>query len=163
MGRDDRRGLSQLINYMARPPTAEERLERNDAGEIGYRLKQPWSDGTAGIKLSPSELIEKLIALIPPRSSPMVRYGGVFAPNFKRRDEIILRPGMRKRKVSLGSANCGGKSKKTKVGAGAGPGSCVGFFQWKSDQKSDYGLEFGNALQLHGIATKYRKPPSRRF
>ncbi len=86
---------------MARPPIAEDRLERTASGDILYKLKEAWNDGTAGIQLSPSELIEKLIALIPPRSSPLVRYGGVFAPNFKRRDEIILAPGRRKRKVSL--------------------------------------------------------------
>ena len=58
-------------------------------------------DGTRGIKPSPSEMIEKLIALIPPKRSPLVRYSDVFAPNFKRRDEIILRAGKRKRKVSI--------------------------------------------------------------
>lgn len=100
VGSEDRRNLSQLINYMARPPLAEDRLERTATGDILYKLKEAWNDGTIGIQLSPSELIEKLIALIPPRRSPLVRYGGVFAPNFKRRDEVILAPGRRKRKVS---------------------------------------------------------------
>ncbi len=113
---EDRQGLSQLINYMARPPIAEQRLTKKAAGDIEYRLRQPWADGTTGIKLSPSELIEKLIALIPPRSSPLVRYGGVFSPNFKRRDEIILYPGQRKRKVSVGATPCAGESNKVKVG-----------------------------------------------
>ena len=36
--REDRQGLSQLIYYMARPPIAEERLTRNAAGDIEYRL-----------------------------------------------------------------------------------------------------------------------------
>ncbi|MCX6129491.1 MAG: transposase, partial [Proteobacteria bacterium] len=35
--REDRQGLSQLINYMARPPIAEERLTRHAAGDIEYR------------------------------------------------------------------------------------------------------------------------------
>jgi hypothetical protein len=104
---------------MARPPIAEERLKTNAAGDIEYGLRKPWADGTTGIKLSPSELIEKLIALIPPRSSPLVRYGGVFAPNFKRRDEIILCPGQRKRKVSVSASPCAGKSNKVKVGVGS--------------------------------------------
>ncbi|MCX6128493.1 MAG: transposase, partial [Proteobacteria bacterium] len=117
--REDRQGLSQLITYMARPPSAEERLTINAAGDIEYKLRLPWADGTTGIKLSPSELIEKLIALIPTRGSPLVRYGGGFAPNFKRRDEIILCPGQRKRKVSVGAAPCAGKSNKVKVGGGS--------------------------------------------
>jgi hypothetical protein len=52
--REDRQGLSQLINYMARPPIAEERLTRNAAGDIEYRLRQPWTDGTTGIKCKSS-------------------------------------------------------------------------------------------------------------
>jgi hypothetical protein len=115
--REDRQSLHQLIGYMARPPIAEERLERTDSGDIVYKLKNSWSDGTTGIRLSPSEMIEKLIALIPPRSSPLLRYGGVFAPNFKS-DEIILCPGTRKRKVLLGVAGIE-KSQKQKVGSGS--------------------------------------------
>jgi len=103
---------------MARPPIAEDRLERTATGDILYKLKTCWDDGTMGIQLSPSELIEKLIALIPPRSSPLVRYGGVFAPNFKRRDEVILVPGKRKRKISLGPQGAE-KSPKSKVTSGS--------------------------------------------
>ena len=77
-----------------------------------------WSDGTRGIKLSPSALIEKLIALIPPKRSPLVRYSGVFAPNFKRRDEIVLRAGKRKRKVSIKQA-VAEKSQRRRVSAGS--------------------------------------------
>jgi hypothetical protein len=68
------------------PPVAEVRLERTESGDILYKLKTPFRDGTIGIQLSPSELIEKRIAQIPPRSNPLVLYGGVFAPNFKRLD-----------------------------------------------------------------------------
>jgi len=103
---------------MARPPLAEDRLERTATGDILYKLKEAWNDGTAGIHLSPSELIEKLIALIPPRSSPLVRYGGVFAPNFKRRDEVFLAPGRRKRKVSLRPEGTE-KSEKSQVVSGS--------------------------------------------
>ena len=55
---------------------------------------------------------------LPPRSSPLLRYGGVFAPNFKRRDEIILRAGKRKRRVSVKQI-VGEKPHTRKVGAGA--------------------------------------------
>ncbi len=44
--REDRQGLSQLINYMARLPIADERLTTNAASDIDYRLRQPWADGT---------------------------------------------------------------------------------------------------------------------
>ena len=39
-----------------------------------------------------------LCALIPPKSSPLVRYSGVFAGNFKARSSIILKPGSLKGK-----------------------------------------------------------------
>jgi hypothetical protein len=39
---------------------AEDRLERMATGDILYKLKEAWNDGTIGIRLSPSELIEKL-------------------------------------------------------------------------------------------------------
>jgi hypothetical protein len=84
---------------MGRPALSIERLEEAGDGDLIYYLRNEWKDGTTGIKLSPSEMIEKLIALIPPPRSALVRYGGVFAPNYSRRDEIILRPGVRKQKA----------------------------------------------------------------
>ena len=36
-----------------------------DADHLTFRLKTPWSDGTAHLLLSPLELIEKLAALCP--------------------------------------------------------------------------------------------------
>ena len=95
---EDRRGLSQLITYMARPALCEARLERGEDGDVYYWFKEAFSDGTSGVRLSPSEFIEKLCALIPPKSSPLVRYSGVFAGNFKARSSIILKPGSLKGK-----------------------------------------------------------------
>ena len=39
---------------------------------------------------TPSEFLEKLAAIIPPRKSHLVRWGGVFAPNSPYRKEITL-------------------------------------------------------------------------
>jgi hypothetical protein len=50
---------------------------------------------------------------------PLVRYGGVFGPNFKRPDEITLCPGQRKRKVSVAATPGAGRSNRVKVGAGS--------------------------------------------
>ena len=49
-------------------------------------------DGTTHLVLSPSELIEKLAALIPPPRLNLVRYHGVFAPNAADRGEIVPGP-----------------------------------------------------------------------
>ena len=45
-----------------------------------------------------------------------IKYIEVFAPNFKRRDEIILGLDQRKRKVSALATVCDGGSKKVTVG-----------------------------------------------
>ena len=49
-------------------------------------------DGTTHLVLSPSELIEKLAALIPPPRLNLVRYDGVFAPNAADREQIVPGP-----------------------------------------------------------------------
>ncbi|MBK7962755.1 MAG: transposase [Bdellovibrionales bacterium] len=40
------RKLEKIRRYIARPALSEERLSTNVRGEIIYRLKKPWSDGT---------------------------------------------------------------------------------------------------------------------
>jgi hypothetical protein len=76
---EDRRSLSQLIHSMARPAPAEDRLATTPSGEILYQFKASCSEGRMGTRFRRSELIEKRIALMPPRRSLLVRYGGVFA------------------------------------------------------------------------------------
>jgi len=94
--------LAKLIEYIARGPLSNERLEITDDGKVKLRLKTEWADGTTHLLFSPTEFIEKLSALIPPPRSHLVRWGGVFAPNSPYRKEItqnnvILR---RSRKIS---------------------------------------------------------------
>lgn len=52
-------------------------------------MKRPWSDGTTHVLFSPQELIERLVALIPPPRANLVRYHGVLAPNAKSRKFIV--------------------------------------------------------------------------
>lgn len=52
-------------------------------------MKRPWTDGTTHVLFSPQELIERLVALIPPPRANLVRYHGVLAPNAKRRKSIV--------------------------------------------------------------------------
>jgi len=58
----DRRRLEELVGYMARPPLATDRLSINDDGDLIYKMKRSFSDGTHAILLSPLEMIEKLCA-----------------------------------------------------------------------------------------------------
>ena len=65
-------------------------------GDVKLALKTPWANGTTHHVFTPSEFIEKLIALIPPPRSHLVRWTGVFAPNSPYRREITLRPEIQK-------------------------------------------------------------------
>jgi hypothetical protein len=47
------------------PPT-KDRLQRRDDGSVVVRLKRVWSDGTSALVFSPAELVERLVALVPP-------------------------------------------------------------------------------------------------
>jgi hypothetical protein len=55
----------QLIRYTARGAVSLERLTQDANGDLVYTFTHPWSDGTTGIRLSPLELLEKLVALVP--------------------------------------------------------------------------------------------------
>ncbi len=85
----DRDKLEKLCRYTARPPVALERLSETEDGKILYRLKTQYSDGTTHVLFDPMELVEKVVALIPPPRANLLRYHGVFAPNFKDRKRIV--------------------------------------------------------------------------
>lgn len=87
---DDRAGLERVLRYMGRPPLSKERLKMAPDGErLILTLKSKWRDGTEKILLSPSDLIERLVALVPPPKKNQIRYHGFFGPNSKLRREII--------------------------------------------------------------------------
>ena len=87
--RKDRDKLEKLCRYTGRPPVALERLSETGDGKILYRLKTPYSDGTTHVLFEPMELVEKVIALVPPPRANLLRYHGVFAPNSKDRKRIV--------------------------------------------------------------------------
>jgi hypothetical protein len=91
---DDREGLERTLRYMGRPPLAKDRLNQAPDGEhLILTLKSPWKDGTQKILLTPFELIERLVAIIPPPRKNLVRYHGFFGPNSHLRPEIIANRG----------------------------------------------------------------------
>ena len=89
VGGRDREKLEKLIRYMARGPIATERLSESFPNLLIYKMKTPWRDGTTHVSFSPLDFIARLVALIPPAKMNLVRYHGVFAPNFKDRDLIV--------------------------------------------------------------------------
>ena len=71
---------------------ALERLAEDAHGDLVYPCTKPWSDGTAGITLSPLALLEKLAAFVPLPRVHLVCYAGCLAPQSKLRDTIIPTP-----------------------------------------------------------------------
>ena len=53
--------LERLIRYTARGAVSLERLAQDANGDLVYTFTHPWSDGTTGIRLSPVELLEKVV------------------------------------------------------------------------------------------------------
>ncbi len=85
----DRRRLERLCRYAARPPLANERLEERSDGRLLLRLKTRWRDGTTHVAMERSELIERLVPLIPPPRAHQVRYHGLLAPCASLRRRVV--------------------------------------------------------------------------
>ena len=92
----NRKGLEQLISYIARGPFSNERLTLVKGNKVKLALKRPFTDGTTHLLMTYSEFMEKLTALIPQPKSHLVRWSGSLAPNSKYRRKIILNPDEKK-------------------------------------------------------------------
>lgn len=93
----ERHKLEKLARYLARPAVAEERLRILPSGEVGYKLKKEYSDGTSHLMFSPLEFMEKLAAIIPQPRFHMTRYHGCLGPNAKIRSLIVPKPEEKKK------------------------------------------------------------------
>jgi hypothetical protein len=85
----ERSKLEKLVRYVARPAVAEKRLTLQSNGDVIYKLKTKYSDGTSHLKFSGVEFIEKLAALVPPPRIHLIRFFGVLAPHSKIRAEVV--------------------------------------------------------------------------
>ena len=81
--------LAQLLRYILRPPLSNERLEILSDGDIQYKMKRRFSDGSTHVVFSPEEFLERLVALIPIQYIHLVRYSGVFASASPLRSRVI--------------------------------------------------------------------------
>ncbi|MBW1877472.1 MAG: transposase [Deltaproteobacteria bacterium] len=87
----DRNALERLCRYILRPPLSHSRLSERDDGNLVLRLKTPWRNGTTAIVLSPSELLQRLAAIIPRPRVHQLTYHGVLAfgePGGERRGPV---------------------------------------------------------------------------
>ena len=66
-------------------------------GNIRYRLKTPYRDGTTDVVFEPLDFMARLAALVPTPRVNLTRYHGVFAPNHRLREQVTpARRGRRK-------------------------------------------------------------------
>jgi len=93
----DRAGLKRLAGYIARPPLAKSRLDVLPDGRVRLGLKRAWSDGTTAHVLTAEELVERLVALVPPPRANQVLYGGVLASRHRWHRAVRPRPPRRRR------------------------------------------------------------------
>ena len=58
-------------------------------GQVLYRFKKAWRDGTHAVVLSPEDLIARLCALVPPPRFHLIRYLGVLAGHSSLRADVV--------------------------------------------------------------------------
>jgi len=90
-----REKLERLCRYIARPAVSEQRLSLTARGNVRYRLKTPYRDGTTHGLFEPLDFLARLAALVPPPRVNLTRFHGVFAPNSRLRARVT--PGRRGR------------------------------------------------------------------
>jgi Putative transposase len=88
-GAGERTRIERLVRSCARPPLANDRLEKLPDGRYLLTLKTRWRDGTTHLRFDPIELMERLAAQIPKPRINLVLYAGVLAPNAKLRPEVV--------------------------------------------------------------------------
>ena len=81
--------LEKLCRHIAPPAIANERLSTNDRGQVIYRFKQPFRDGSTHVVLDPLAFIARLAAMVPRPRLNLTRFHGVFAPNCKHRESVV--------------------------------------------------------------------------
>ena len=82
----------RLCAYGARGAVASSRLSELPDGRFAYDMKRALPDGRRKLLMTGVELLEKLVALIPPTYANLTRFHGVFAPTSRLRTQVVPRP-----------------------------------------------------------------------
>ena len=88
----DKQGLERLARYIARPPLANDRIERLPDGRYRIALCHPWRDGSVAIVLDGPEVIARLVALIPPPHRHLIHFYGAYASHARLRALVVPEP-----------------------------------------------------------------------
>jgi hypothetical protein len=148
VGASDRKGLEQLCRYVNRPPLGVDRLTDAGDGRVQLALKTPWSDGTTSIVLTAAELVERLIALVPPARAHTVFYHGVFGARSALRQHILPK----KRKPAP-------EKRRRRLRPGRGPRWSTGYLSWATllwrvFQVDGWLCDCGSRMRLRGIVER---------
>jgi hypothetical protein len=100
----ERERLERLCRYIMRPAICLDRLCTNSAGQVVYRLKQPFRDATTHVLFSPEDFIAPLAALVPRPGCNLTRYHGVFAPCSPFRRHVVPDSGKQRRRKGKASS-----------------------------------------------------------
>jgi hypothetical protein len=60
--------------YLCRPPLGQQRLQRLHDGRVALVLQRPRADGTTHLLFTPTELLERLVPLVPRPRINLVLY-----------------------------------------------------------------------------------------
>ena len=82
----------RLCRYILRPPLSHARLSERDDGTLVLRLKTAWRNGTTALILSPTELLQRLAAIIPRPRTHQITYHGVLGGNARLRSKVVPTP-----------------------------------------------------------------------
>jgi len=85
----DRKTLEHLCRYIGRPPFSENSLSLDSRGNVLFKLRRAWRDGTTEIRFDPLTFLSRLAALVPPPRIHQLTYHGVLAPGDPWRDEVV--------------------------------------------------------------------------
>ena len=69
----------------------QQRLQQLRDGRIAFRLQSPWADGTTHLVFTPTELLGRLVPLVPRPRINLLLYHGVLAPNAPWRRAVVAR------------------------------------------------------------------------
>ena len=75
----ERERLEKLVRSMARHAISDERVIIEGPQSIRVKLRSRWADGTDSLHFTPSEFLERLVALIPAPKFHTTRYYGILA------------------------------------------------------------------------------------
>ncbi len=109
-GAHQRKELERLCRYITRPAIANERLQRNRAGQVVLQLKSPYRDGTTHIVMAPLEFMQRLAALVPRPRLHLIRFHGVLAPHARLRAAIVPSPAQQATEHAVDHAHAQGSS-----------------------------------------------------